>query len=162
MLANVTYVYTGNPFTDVSGPYTTSDMVTGSVEFSSPLPANMPFTTVTPLSFLFSDGVQTIGNPAEASNFQFGTGSSGAITVWTVFMQTPAGGISTDNGGSLATGDRGSMRLPPPAFGFTDVPGTWTIFQTPDAGSSTLALLSLSLTALGVATRQFKRAAVSA
>ena len=140
MLANVTYLYTGNPFTTVTAPYTTSDMVTGSVEFSSPLPANMPLTTVTPLSFSFSDGVQTIAGTITQpgfSGFQFGTGPSGAITAWTIYMQTPAGGIGTDNGGSLATGDSGGLRLPPPGSGNTHVPGTWTI---PLAGGYTVTL----------------------
>ena len=39
-----------------------------------------------------------------------------------------------------------------------DTPGHWEIGAVPDA-ASTLSLLSLSLTALGVAARQFKRAA---
>ena len=55
-----TYVYTGNPFTIVSGPYSTSDFVTAMVTLASPLPANMPLTQVTPLAFSLSDGVQTI------------------------------------------------------------------------------------------------------
>ena len=53
-----TYVYTGNPFTDVTGPpYTTSDRVTGMVTLASPFVPNAAWTTVTPLAFSFSDGV---------------------------------------------------------------------------------------------------------
>ena len=57
-----TYRYTGNPFTFVSGPYTTSDFVTAMVTLAGPLGANMPLTDVTPTAFTFSDGVQTITN----------------------------------------------------------------------------------------------------
>ena len=44
----------------VSGPYSTSDFVTAMVTLAGPLAANMPLTTVTPLAFTLTDGVQTI------------------------------------------------------------------------------------------------------
>ena len=55
-----TYRYTGNHFTDVCGPYTTSMFVTAMVTLAGPLGANMPLTDVTPIAFTFFDGVQTI------------------------------------------------------------------------------------------------------
>ena len=57
-----TYQYTGNHFTDVTGPYTTSDFVTAMVTLAGPLGANMPLTEVTPTAFTLFDGVQTITN----------------------------------------------------------------------------------------------------
>jgi hypothetical protein len=36
-----TYQYTGNPFTEVSGPYTTSMFVTAMVTLAGPLPPNL-------------------------------------------------------------------------------------------------------------------------
>ena len=57
-----TYRYTGNPFTHVSGPYTTSDFVTAMVTLAGPLGANMPLTEVTPIAFTLFDGVQTISS----------------------------------------------------------------------------------------------------
>src|SRR6476620_8240745 len=68
-----TYQYTGNPFTDVSGPYTTSDFVSGMVTLAGPLGANMPLTEVTPIAFTFFDGVQTISstNPDITTQFFF-------------------------------------------------------------------------------------------
>jgi len=45
-----TYQYTGNPFTQVFGVYTTSDFVTAMVTLAGPLGANMPLTQVNPPS----------------------------------------------------------------------------------------------------------------
>ena len=79
---HTTYQYTGNPFTDVSGPYTTSDFVTAMVTLAGPLGANMPsFTPVSPTAFTLSDGVQTITNlTSTRAEFWFATGLTGAIT----------------------------------------------------------------------------------
>jgi hypothetical protein len=154
-----TYVYTGNPFTEVAPPYTTSMFVTGMLTLASPLAANMPLTGVTPLDFSFSDGVQTIVNQNESfASVQFATGPTGMITQWTVdvFDGLTFGEIVTrsDPMGVLDTGFNSDS-----GFGEVDGnPGAWSRVAAPDAGS-TLALLSLSLTALGVAARQFKRAA---
>ena len=154
-----TYDYTGNPFTEVNGVlYTTSDKVTGSVTLASPLMANMPTTTVTPLAFSFSDGVQTLTNTTSGlvTDFAFATDATGAITLWRAFIQT---GGTTPSITSLNNGisklDTGALS----AFenGLTTDPGVWTVRSVPDAGS-TFALLSLSFTALGVASRQSRRA----
>src|SRR5512133_765730 len=78
-----TYQYTGNHFTDVSGPYTTSDFVTAMVTLAGPLGANMPLTQVTPTAFTLSDGVQTISNLNGVRVFMFfATNARGAIAEW--------------------------------------------------------------------------------
>ena len=160
MLADITYEYTGNPFTNVSGPYSTSDFVTAMVTLATPLKANMPLTEVTPLALAWSlsDGVQTLTNLNAFPNFFFfATGPTGMITEWRmqVFGEAPGDTIASFN--NLPTQDIGATETDEgTVFG---APGTWaTGASVPDAGSS-LALLSLSLTALGVAARQFKRAA---
>ena len=161
----ITYTYNGTPFTNVSGPFTTSDKVTGFVELMSALGPNLGpgLTSVTPLAFSFSDGVQTISSfPLNFATIKFGTGPTGAITQWIVQLGSDTGGsIQTVN--TIAAFDSG--RLLPDGTGsglvvFAFNPGTWTATTTsvPDAGS-TFGLLSLSVMALGVATRQFKRAA---
>ena len=59
--ADVTYTYTGNDFTNIAGPYTTSESISGTVTLSSALPDNqVTLLTVTPVSFSFMDGIHTI------------------------------------------------------------------------------------------------------
>jgi hypothetical protein len=82
-----TYQYTGNPFTTVQGPYTTSDFVSGILTLAGPLAPN--FTgVVTPTAFTFSDGVQTLTNlTTPGFGFFFVTGPAGEITAWSSFLQ---------------------------------------------------------------------------
>jgi hypothetical protein len=158
-----TYQYTGNPFTVATGPYTTSDFVTAMVTLSRPLPANMPFTSVTPTAFTFFDGVQTISNttPNVDVFFVFATNARGEITLW--FAQALANdpdfrfidtihdetGFTADGGGSDVPGSGGNE----------DSPGVWSVnASVPDAGS-TLSLMTLTLMALGLVARRFQRAA---
>ena len=152
----------------MSGPYTTSDKVTGFVELMDPLGPNLGpgFTSVTPLAFSFFDGVQTIDSSnATSVDVRFTTNSTGAITGWLVQFFANTGRIETAN--TIVGIDLGQL-VPFDStgpFGFVSYPGglnpgTWTATTTsvPDAGS-TFGLLSLSVTTLGVATRQLKRAA---
>ena len=152
----------------MSGPYTTSDKVTGFVELMDPLGPNLGpgFTSVTPLAFSFFDGVQTIDSSnATSVDVRFTTNSTGAITGWLVQFFANTGRIETAN--TIVGIDLGQL-VPFDStgpFAFVSYPGglnpgTWTATTTsvPDAGSA-FGLLSLSVTALGVATRQLKRAA---
>ena len=79
------------PFTDVSGPYTTSDFVTAMVTLANPLPPNFNG-TVTPTAFTFSDGVQTFTNLNADffSSFLFMTGPTGQITGWDIIVGSGA------------------------------------------------------------------------
>src|SRR6516162_9209674 len=145
--APTTYQYTGNPFTTVSGPYTTSDFVSGMVTFAGPLAPNLPpFTPVFPTAFTFSDGVQTLmapGSPLDV--FLFGTGPTGAIVSWSIELDSGSGSIV-----SSIFFDRGSVFTQGLGFN-TNNPGTWVnVTSVPDTGSS-LSLMTLTLMALGVA-----------
>ena len=89
--ASIILHYQGNTFTDTDllGPttpadlYTTSDSATGWIELSSVLAANLNFATVTPLSFSFTDGVNTIDDSnVTLSLFTFETDASGVIVGW--------------------------------------------------------------------------------
>ena len=153
-----TYSYTGNHFTDVSGPYTTSDFVTAMVTLAGPLGANMPLTEVTPTAFTFFDGVQTLTNTSPGLNgqlFSFATNARGEINIWNVDVFTDSGSIVTTTADirhilDFATGT---------GFGFNeDTPGVWTLVPVADTGS-TLSLMTLTLMALDLVARRFKRAA---
>ena len=151
-----TYQYTGNPFTNVGAPYTTSDFVTGMVTLSGPLAPNMGLTAVTPTAFSVSDGVQTITNlNATMSLFEFATGPTGAITGWDVAVTITIGtAFITLN--DITIGDAVESAG---GSGLNSKPGTWVITgAVPDSGS-TLSLMTLTLMALGLVARRFQRAA---
>jgi len=157
-----TYNYSGRPFTFAIGPYSTSDFVTIMVTLADPPPPNGSFLDLTPLAFSMFDGVQTITNlNATFSSFNLRTNNHGIPFRWNVAAGGAEGEIDTSNeggGGEIFVEDDGFINIS--ARGLNQVmPGHWGKVPVSDAGSS-LALLSLSLAALGVATRQFKEAAV--
>jgi hypothetical protein len=116
------YTYTGHDFTTVTGPYTTSDLVSLSLTFSAPLADNLNLTSITPTFASFSDGVftgdtntfpSTLLNPA--TSFQFSTNSIGNITNWAIsIVATPS-----DSGSKIETFD---VVVPGPALG-AGIPG---------------------------------------
>jgi hypothetical protein len=147
-----TYQYTGNHFIDVAGPgYTTSMSVTGMVTLANPLPPNFGGTfggPVTPTSFTFFDGVQTltIANTAEF-DIRFVTDATGNIIGWSVEL---IGQCSAYTPTSIGT--RSIAPLPPSSDKgiYTDVhrgelgwarvlwfPGHWSgpLATAPDAGT---------------------------
>jgi len=144
----ITYQYTGNHFTDVSGPYTTSMFVTAMVTLAAPLAANMPpFTDVTPIAFTFFDGVQTLSssNPdIDLDTFQVGTNAAGQITSWQILVTS---GPVTSNifiitsGGPIDihphdTGGQPDLEGGAEGFNFF-MPGVWSRgIATPDTGST--------------------------
>ena len=158
-----TYQYTGNPFTFVEGAYTTSDFVSGMVTLAGPLAPNIPLTSVSPIAFTFSDGVQTFTNltPSVDFSFAFATGPTGAITLWNVAVETSAqSNLLTIRDGFEEPNDSGQISFNDRGFNIS-APGQWTTLPAgtvADAGS-TLSLMTLTLTGLGVAARRFKRAA---
>ena len=115
------YTYTGNDFTTASGPYATSDKVTGSITFSAPLGADYEGNpSATLVNFNFSDGVgpQNIGGVPGTHllllDSIFGTDLSGAIVSWNFqvldFLPPSSAetkGIQTENdsGGIIDSGN---------------------------------------------------------
>ena len=87
-IASVVYSYEGNNFDTFSFPssYNAAMSVSGSLTLASPL--GMYFGgTVTPLSFTFSDGINTFTESnTDYSGFRFNTDATGAITQWAIEM----------------------------------------------------------------------------
>ena len=158
-----TYQYTGNPFTNVEGAYTTSDFVSGTVTLAGPLAPNMALTSVSPTAFTFSDGMQTFTNltPSVDFSFAFATGPTGAITLWNVNVDTSAqSNLLTVRDGSNDPQDSGQISFNDRGWN-SSAPGQWTTLPAgavADAGSA-LSLTALTLMALGLVARRFQRAA---
>ena len=124
---------------------------------AAPLPPNF-IGSVTPIAFSFTDGHLTI-EAAALAFFQFQTGPSGEIVFWHIILNGAAAGgqIETE---SLAggAGDNAFILQPFATASNDGPPGIWaTVAGVPDAGS-TLSLMTLTLMALGIAARRFKRA----
>ncbi len=88
--AQVTYTYTGTPFTTADPPWMVGDSVNGSFTITDPLPPFQPLTDISSqlLDFSFSDGVQT-RTPANSTvcKFEFATDGAGNITHWSFFLR---------------------------------------------------------------------------
>jgi len=113
IMADATYIYTGNTFLRADSPYTTNDSVTGSLTLPTPLAPNsgfdyplnwsspaLPFT-----SFSFSDGVGTYSstNPnAEVGRIDVFTNASGNIFFWTISVGDNIAGIQLLNNNELS------------------------------------------------------------
>jgi hypothetical protein len=81
--ADVIYTYTGKPFTQISGPYTTSDFVSGSIDVATALGANYTYNGSLSYTYSFTDGVQTLtGTVATSHITALGTDATGAINIW--------------------------------------------------------------------------------
>ena len=153
--APTTYHYTGQTFATVSGPYTTSEKVTGSVLLANPLPSFMPLTDVSDAvsDFSFSDGVQT-RTPANTHvcQLEVGTDGAGNIVQWAIFLreapQPAAGdpqlsmslfGASRDDVGSgPAVADPCGVILQT-FFAESSGPGTWNAGIAPHPTTYTYA-----------------------
>src|SRR5262249_51400306 len=138
------------------------DFVTVMLMLASLLAPNMPLTSVSPTAFTISDGVQTLTQLTSevGTLFEFATGADGQITEWDVTVaeiNTLALIITKSNNdlrdrGQDPIGDFGSN---------SNTPGLWTTVGSPSVADtgSTLSLMTLTLMALGLVARRFKRAA---
>lgn len=149
LLADTTYTYTGKDFTEIEGYYTTNDFVHGSFTVASPLGTDHSG-MVNPLSYSFTDGVQTFSTPYGYSPmFDVTTDGSGNITSWDIWVGSFSGYAQYI--AMTPTGDEGSFGVAGGAA--NSVGGTWTssagVRPTPEPGSLEL----VGIAALGIAAR---------
>jgi hypothetical protein len=167
--ADATYTYTGNAFTGFFGSDSCSGgigecQVTGTVTLAAPLAPNMNVVccgiNVTPVSFSFSNGAQTITNLNGLGFFDFGTNASGMIDAWNIgtgtfsACGTPAFDcvtVETTNA-SFFIGDSTDNHGTTPVSGVfnNNMPGTWTssVTTTGVPEPSVFMMLSTGLCAL--------------
>jgi hypothetical protein len=87
--AGVIYTYTGLDFIESSGPFT---FISGSFTVPTALGDNLSNVFITPASFTFADGVDTVTNlTAHDAIFFVTTGGVGQITDWLIGINESAG-----------------------------------------------------------------------
>jgi hypothetical protein len=158
-MANTTYTYTGNDFTDVLAPYTLSDSVTASFTVAATLGDSYAYQQVTPLSFSFSDGVQTITNlnaTLPPPEFDIATDLNGNITAWNIFVFIPSDSVPNVIETNTLINAIGTFGVD---LGLDNVvgygqnfgnPGTWTSSLSDPPPSSTPEPSSLALLGTGM------------
>jgi hypothetical protein len=139
--------YTGNHFTDLdtsvfpaTGPYTTSDFVSITLDIHTPLGSNYNFVPLNPISFTASDGVQTITQSnfePLGSQFLVSTDGSGNIIGWnitlimsqslpyTAYISTSTNNFPQDYAQCCSDGSLSQDTSPPNGSNRLS-PGTWT------------------------------------
>ena len=87
--ADTVYTYTGTPYTSCFGTYTctsTGPLITIRFDTSTPLPANLPFASITfdLSSFGMSDGIFGLGGTDNIFPVDVGTDANGNINQWSI------------------------------------------------------------------------------
>lgn len=168
LLADTVYSYTGNPFTTYYGSptqFTAADFVSGSFTVATPLADNLSSQLISPTSFSFSNGIDTLSSADLNVNdavFNVVTDSTGAIDQWIVYIQTSTVSLYTHQlgSGSYDGGLAGAGSSNVEQGVVDNDPGTWTETSTTDPSAvpepNTLALLSSGVLGLvGMVRRRF-------
>jgi PEP-CTERM motif len=175
----VTFNYTGVDFINAHDPFTTAENLTGTISFAAPLAANLSInagstaSNVTPLTFSFTSGPETLSNLAfnpSFTTFQFSTDAAGNITGWDIVIGLGGGGqINIDNfagnvGDQVAVGANfvgDSGFNPQEAFALNRTAGEFTIAAAvPEP--STWAMMILGFCGLGFLAYRRKTSAFTA
>jgi hypothetical protein len=171
--AAVVYDYEGAALSaNAHAPFTTSDNVTGTITFATPLAANLKLQAVNVVSFSFAAGVEimtsAIYNP-NFSRFNFSTDAAGNITAWDIVVAAGGlGQINIENFNSVIgpnVGDQatvGANNFPPgTAFALNHTAGEFTIAAAvPEP--STWAMMILGFCGLGFVAYRRKASTLSA
>ena len=145
------YTYTGPDFSTVAGSYTKSDNITGDFIVLSLLGNGIH--SVAPLSYSFSDGVQTLNNSDSGALIDV-TVSGGKITSWTVDIAT--GSLTPPSGAVISTTYRSILKLDSGTTDSTsslnlglritnsDTKGHWSVAAVPEPSTWALMLLGFA------------------
>jgi hypothetical protein len=178
--APVTYTYTGPAFTTFTGAAVCPVQcdLSGSFTVSSALPGGLTNATITPTSFSFTDGLNTLTNlnttgAGDQANFLlFSTNGAGQITQWEIILQhislaqfetfsSISGGVPEDK---TWIGNPGTTSGTALVDGIAGGPsGSW-VPSTPTTTTpepTTLGLLSTGLLGLGITLTRRKKIAQS-
>ena len=156
----VSYHLVDSPFTDVTGPYTTSDFISGffTIDIAGTTSladyANLPSADRTSdiLDFAFNDGVKTFtpsdGPFSIAFLFRFSTDGSSNVNADDYLIQLAVSEsdiIAPGSSGSQAISGAFNSNPPGDAFNIDGPPGVWTIVPEPSTTTLVGALASLGL-----------------
>lgn len=155
--ADTIYIYTGSPFTILSGnPPSSATRLTGFFSVASPLPPNLQtirpvFINVVPLTWSFTDGnfVFTASN-STLLVFEFTTNATGAINGWCVGTVAALPANPNFSSGNGLNGCFGADIVDYRAFNQaqSSLPGTWSVATppvvTPEPTTITLVVVGLS------------------
>jgi hypothetical protein len=184
MADTYTYAYIGNDFdtfSQIGAPqlYNSANFVAGEFTLSAPLAANLNgFPLVSPLSFNFTDGIDTVTDSSPLSNtffdiFQFNTDANGSIVGWAALVATQIGNIAALVGTehkpsgtidfaetlNVQTQDCDVVSCEVLSGSVEDLPGVWTITTTTSAATPEPAPLLLVVTGIVASAVAFRRRA---
>jgi hypothetical protein len=103
--SNITYSYTGNPYTYLDGFVCTQPLcgIQGSLTLAAPLAANLSHALVSPSSFNFTNGADSYTqNNVLLPTFSFTTDATANIIGWSIILQTPSSWTHTFAGPGFA------------------------------------------------------------
>jgi hypothetical protein len=144
LMAQATYIYTGNPYTVASGSYTTSQRITATLQLNAWLPPGSACLDVTKLPgfrLVMSDGVVSLDSvmPASQTTAHLSTTASGNIgSNWSFEIFTPftttlvSQAVSSTSGwpcdgGTYSGSSDDSLSMDPFGYGESfNSPGVWT------------------------------------
>lgn len=153
--ANVIYMYSGNDFTFATSPYTTNDHVSIDLEFLTALAPNLLLGTVTPVSFSFNDGHQTVTSSVFGGLISIATDGIGAISQWDLAGCGDVGCVHVIISRNVLGNVRDAGQLVPQGVqeGIVDnSPGVWTASVVPEP--SAMAIATFGLAGLGWSRRR--------
>ena len=163
--AATTYTYVGNNYNDVTSPYTTSMHVSMTIVLANPIGANLSNVTLSPTSFVVSNGVNSFTQANGTGTFDsVDTDASGIPIHWAFSFTASANifntvetynldGFQLDRGAGPGNSSFERGR-------FFNSPGTMTVSNQSTAPEpSSLSLMALSGGALWMARRRRKSTA---